>query len=429
MNSTQATRFEERSARFDPVLMGIVIALASVGVVMVASSSIAIADGAGLSPFYYLSRHLIFLGLGVIIAGVLMNTELKEVQKYSHLALILCFVLLLAVFIPGLGHKVNGAQRWLNLGISKFQAVEAVKLLFIVWLASFLVRFRDEIGHGWMTLLKPMGIVLALVAILLLQPDFGSSALILAVTVGMVWLGGARAQSLVLPGLGLVTMMGILAWVSPYRRARLLSFTNPWDDPFADGYQLSQALIAIGRGEFGGVGLGASVQKLFYLPEAHTDFIFSVIAEEFGFIGVIAVIALLAAFTFRALQLGLRAAQMNRYFSAFSAYGIGLWFGLQSIVSIGVNLGILPTKGLTLPMISSGGSSIMMSCAAIGFLLRVSYELDAAQKRVARRSEVEINPRGETMVAEISEQPVPYVPAVREQPRRARVEPSIGAVR
>lgn len=427
MSNVQATRYDELEGRFDPVLLGVAVALAAFGVVMVASSSIAVAEGAGLSPFHYLARHLIFLGLGVLGAGVLMNTELKDIQKHSHLLLALCVVMLLAVFIPGLGHRVNGAQRWIKLGISNFQVVEAVKLMFIIWLASFLVRFRDEIGHGWMTLFKPLGVVLVLVALLLLQPDFGSSALILSITLGMVWLGGARWQSLAIPATVMVPLFALVAVAEPYRVARLVSFTDPWKDPYADGYQLTQALIAIGRGEWSGVGLGASVQKLFYLPEAHTDFIFSVIAEELGFLGVITIITLLAVFTFRAMQLGLRAARMNRHFSAFSAFGIGLWFGLQSIVSIGVNLGILPTKGLTLPMISSGGSSIMMSCVAIGFLLRVSYELDAAQQRVARRGESEFNLRGETQVADRGEAPAPMLPPLRET--RRRIEPTLGGRR
>ncbi|KAA2284944.1 putative lipid II flippase FtsW [Arenimonas fontis] len=430
----QATRLEQIAGRYDPWLLGMALALAAVGVVMVGSSSVAVAEGLGVGPFHFLIRHLLFLALGVGLAAVLMRTELKRVERYGQWLLLGCFLLLLLVFLPGIGHTVNGAQRWINLGLSKFQAVEAVKLLLIVWLASYLVRHRDEIGHRWKALLKPLLMSGGIVACLLLQPDFGSAALILAITGGMVWLGGARIAHLALMGAITLPLLAAVAVAAPYRMARLKSFLNPWEDPFNDGFQLTQALIAIGRGEWFGVGLGASVQKLFYLPEAHTDFIFSVAAEELGFVGAAALILLFAGFAWRSFALGLRAVEKRRHFAGFCAFGVGLWIGLQAFVSIGVNLGILPTKGLTLPLISSGGSSVLMTCMAIGLLLRVSYELDRAERQVARlRGEGEVEAEAEEeldaacLPANLPATPESApMPAVGPRGSRHRVEPKWG---
>jgi len=429
--SHQATRLDAITGRYDPVLLLLTLALVSLGVVMVASSSIAIAEGLDVGPFHFLVRHVIFLGIGCGLAWALMRVELKLVEKYSHLLLALCFVMLLLVFLPGIGHTVNGAQRWLNLGVSKFQAVEAVKLMFIIWLASYLVRYRDEIAQQWMALIKPLAMAGIIVVLLLLQPDFGSAALLLAITGGMVWLGGARIRNLVIPALVALPLLAIVAIAEPYRVRRLTSFRDPWADPFNDGFQLTQALIAIGRGEWFGVGLGGSVQKLFYLPEAHTDFIFSVTAEELGFVGSFGIIALFAAFTWRAFDIGFRAVNMRRHFAGFCAFGVGLWVSLQSFVSIGVNLGLLPTKGLTLPLISSGGSSVLTTCLAIGLLLRVSYELDRAERQVARlRSGDGLPEPGEAALnaALPTHSPAALAPAMGPRGSRHRIEPKIGAV-
>ncbi|HEU0154276.1 MAG TPA: putative lipid II flippase FtsW [Arenimonas sp.] len=429
--SRQATRLDAITGRYDPVLLLLTLALVGLGVVMVASSSIAIAEGLSVGPFHFLIRHLVFLCVGGGLAWTLMRIELKIVEKYSHLLLALCFVMLLLVFLPGIGHTVNGAQRWLNLGVSKFQAVEAVKLMFIIWLASYLVRYRDEIAQQWMALIKPLAMAGIIVVLLLLQPDFGSAALLLAITGGMVWLGGARIRNLLIPALVALPLLAIVAIAEPYRVRRLTSFRDPWADPFNDGFQLTQALIAIGRGEWFGVGLGGSVQKLFYLPEAHTDFIFSVTAEELGFVGSFGIIALFAAFTWRAFDIGFRAVNMRRHFAGFCAFGVGLWVSLQSFVSIGVNLGLLPTKGLTLPLISSGGSSVLITCMAIGLLLRVSYELDRAERQVARlRSGDGLPEPGEpSLDATLPPQsPAALAPAVGPRGSRHRIEPKIGAV-
>ena len=380
----QATRLDAIPGRFDAWLMTCACALACLGVVMVGSSSISIGESQHLGPFYYLTRHIVFMVIGIGLAGWMMRTELKTVEQHSWWLLLACIVLLIAVFVPGIGRSVNGARRWLNLGVSNFQAVEAVKLLYIIWLASYLKRYSEEVAANWPAMLKPLGVAVALVGLLLMQPDFGSSSLLLAITAGMLVLGGVNMPRMFGPVLVGLPLLAVIAIAEPYRVRRLTSFMNPWADQFDSGYQLSNSLMAVGRGEWFGVGLGASVQKLSYLPEAHTDFIMAVIAEELGFVGVCVVIGLYAALVGRALWLGFKCVEMRRHFAGYCAFGVALWIGLQSFVSIGVNLGLLPTKGLTLPLISSGGSSVLMTCAAVGLLLRVSYELDRAQRQVAR---------------------------------------------
>lgn len=380
----QATRLDAIQGRFDPWLVGLAIAIAAFGVAMVGSSSIAIGEDLKVGPFYFLVRHVMFLALGIAMCVVVMRTELKTIERYDRLLLLACFGALLLVFIPGLGHTVNGARRWVNLGVSNFQVVEAVKVIYIVWLASYLVRFRDDVNATWIAMLKPIGVAVVLVCMLLLQPDFGSATMLLAVTAGMLVLGGGHLKRMMLPVLAMLPALIALAVLEPYRLRRITSFTNPWEDQLGAGYQLTNALMAIGRGELTGVGFGASIQKLNYLPEAHTDFIFAVIGEELGFIGVCLVIGLFTALVGRALWVGLKCVEMRRHFAGYIAFGVALMIGLQALVSMGVNLGLLPTKGLTLPLISSGGSSVMMTCVAIGLLLRVSYELDRAQRQVAR---------------------------------------------
>ena len=384
--STQARRIEETDGSFDLPIMIAAGALASFGVIMVASSSIAIADGAHLGPFYYVIRHLIFLALGIALGTIVARTELAWFERNAFPLLLLAVFLLLLVFVPGLGQRINGARRWIRLGFAGFQSVEAVKLMFIVYLASYLVRHREAVQSKLFGVVKPIGVAGVLIVLLLAQPDFGSSALIIAVTVGMVWLGGARMRNLFYLAIPVMPAIAWAAMTSDYRVKRLTSFLNPWEHPFDDGFQLTQALIAIGRGEWFGVGLGGSVQKLFYLPEANTDFILAVIGEEFGFIGIVLVLAVFALLVGRALTLGMRAVERGQRFAGYCAFGIGLCIGLQALVSVGVNMGVLPTKGLTLPLISSGGSSVMMSCVMVGFLLRVSYEVsraDAASMRHA----------------------------------------------
>jgi cell division protein FtsW len=432
-DARQATRLDAIQGRFDPWVMGAAIALAVLGVVMVGSSSIAIAEELHVGPFYFLARHVVFLSIGAVLCALVMRTELRNVEKYDRLMLLGCFVLLLLVFIPGLGHTVNGARRWINLGVSNFQVVELVKLMYIVWLASYLVRFRDEVNATWGAMIKPIVVAIVLMTMLLMQPDFGSVALILGVTAGMLVLGGVHLPRMAAPVVVGLPVLAIIAIAEPYRMRRITSFMDPFADPFNSGYQLANALMAVGRGEFFGVGLGGSIQKLNYLPEAHTDFILAVIAEELGFVGVCLVIGLYALLIGRALWIGLKCVEMRRHFAGYCAFGMALAIGLQSMVSIGMNLGLLPTKGFTLPLISSGGSSVLMTCVAVGLLLRVSYELDRAQRQVARL-------RGDAPTAEAAPDPAasatppaaaPVARAASAAPRgtsrlQPRVEPTFG---
>ncbi len=390
MSDAQATRRSELPGRYDRGLLLSALGLTGLGLVMVASSSIPVADNQHVGPFYYVTRHLVFLALGLGLAITAMRIELEKVERHSGVVLLAGFALLLAVFVPGVGMRINGALRWIHLGISGFQPVEAFKLLLILYLASYLVRHRESVQRNFFGVIKPIGVAGIGVALLLVQPDFGSAALIGATTVGLIWLGGARLRNLVFLGLPIMPVMAYAAMFAEYRLKRLTSFRDPFLDPFGDGYQLAQALIAVGRGEWLGVGLGGSVQKLFYLPEAHTDFILAVIGEELGLAGIVLVLALFAWFCGRGLLIGARAIQRGLYFQGYVAFGISLCIALQAIVSIGVNLGVLPTKGLTLPLISSGGSSVMMTCAMIGVLLRVSYELAREEAQNAETTQARV---------------------------------------
>jgi len=377
-DTTQAKRRQGPRGSFDLWLLVALIGLVSVGVVMVTSSSIAVADSQHMGPFYFLKRHLVFLGLGMFAAGVAMRTELKFLEKRAFPLLALAFLLLLAVFVPHLGMRINGARRWLNLLVTTFQPVEAVKLIIVVYIASYLVRHRESVETRFLGLLKPIMVAGAVVILLLLQPDFGSATLVIAVSIAMVWLGGARPIFLFIMGLPLMPLLYIAATGESYRMKRLTTFMDPWKDPFNDGFQLTQSLMAIGRGEWTGVGLGSSVLKLSYLPEAHTDFIFAVIGEELGLAGVVLVMGLFGLAVGRGLYLGLKGVEVGQRFAGYVAFGISLMLAMQAIVSVGVNLGALPTKGLTLPLISYGGSSMVLTCAMAGVLLRATFEINRA---------------------------------------------------
>lgn len=380
----QATRIEAIDGRYDRWLLGSVLGLVVLGLVMVTSASMAVAEALGVGEFHFVQRHLLALLLGGVLALVAMRIELKHVERHHLLALVACFILLLLVFVPGLGVQVNGARRWISLLLLNFQVVEAVKLLMVVWLASYLARRRDEVAASLRSMVKPLALVGIMVLLLLAQPDFGSAALLLATAGCMLFLGGASWRKLALIAVPVAILFVLIAVFEPYRLARITSFREPFQDPFGDGYQLVQALIAIGRGEWFGVGLGASVQKLQAFPEVHTDFIFAILSEELGFAGVLFTLALFTVLVGRTFSIGLRCLLLRRQFAGLLALGIGLWIGVQAAVSIGVNLGLLPTKGLTLPFISYGGSSLMMVCAAMGLLLRVSWELDRAERQVQR---------------------------------------------
>jgi cell division protein FtsW len=354
--------------------------LLALGLVMVGSASIAIAEGQHVPVYFYLLRHAAFVALGFGLALSFRIVPIDFLERVSRPMMLLSTLLLLLVFIPGIGATVNGSTRWLRLGVVNFQAVEAVKLMAIIYVSGYLARKAGLAHTRFFDTLKPLIFAGALSVILLVQPDMGSATIITAIIAGMIWLAGAAWRHLVVLGMLTLPAFGFAA-MEPYRLRRIVSFMDPWADPFNSGFQLTQALIAVGRGEIFGVGLGASIQKLFYLPEAHTDFIFAVLAEEFGLMGVVFVLGLFTLLITRIMIIGVMAHRAGRAFAGFLAYGVGLWLGLQAVVSIGVNLGVLPTKGLTLPLISSGGSSILMTMLAIGMVLRIKWELDRDRAR------------------------------------------------
>jgi len=364
-----------RAVKVDAWLLVPVLLLVASGLVMVGSSSIAIAESHGVSTYYYLLRHFIYILFGLMLASTFRSIPIDFLERVSRPLMWLSALLLLLVFIPGIGRTVNGSARWITLGFANFQVVEAVKIMVIIYMAGYLVRKADMVRIRFFDTLKPLALAVMLTGILLMQPDMGSAAVITAIVGGMVWLAGAAWRHILVLGMAALPVFGFAA-MEPYRLRRIVSFMNPWEDPFDSGFQLTQALIAVGRGEVMGVGLGASIQKLFYLPEAHTDFIFAVLAEELGLLGVIFILALFMLLVSRIMIIGLMAHRMERPFAGNVAYGIGLWIGLQALVSMGVNLGVLPTKGLTLPLISSGGSSVLMTFLALGIVFRIRYELD-----------------------------------------------------
>lgn len=370
----------------DPWLFGAALTLMLLGLVMVGSASASIAERQSGHPFYYLIRQMTFVTVGVIAALAMARIRLVYWEKAGGTLLLVGMLLLALVLLPGIGREINGSQRWISLGLFNLQASEPVKLFVVVYMAGYLVRHGTEVRTSIFGFLKPM-LILALVAVLLLiEPDFGATVVMGATVLGMLFLGGARLWPFAVL-LALVVAAGVaLIFSSPYRLERLTGFMNPWADPFDTGFQLTQALIAFGRGEWLGVGLGASVQKLFYLPEAHTDFLFAVLAEELGLLGSLAVIALFALVVARAYVIGRAAEKNGGFFAAYLAYGLGLWIGLQALINIGVNMGVLPTKGLTLPLMSYGGSSIVVMCIAVALLLRIAHETrrdSATEVRVA----------------------------------------------
>ncbi len=358
----------------DPWLAVALLSLLGIGAVMVASSSIAVAENATNDAFYYFKRHLLFIGLGTVISVLVMNISSAWMSRLSRPVLILGVLALLLVLIPGIGVEVNGSRRWINLGVSRFQVVEAVKLALIMSLATYIVKHKKSIQYSMLGVLKPLLMVVLIAALLLIQPDFGSAVLLLIITLVMIYIAGARYRDLSVISLLAGSAMMVIAWAEPYRVKRLVNFVDPWQDPFNAGFQLVQALIAVGRGEWTGVGIGSSIQKLFYLPEAHTDFIFAVYAEELGFIGVLLLIALFLVLIYRIFKVARNAFDQGNDFAGFMCTGIAVWMALQAFLSMGVNLGLLPTKGLTLPFISSGGSAIMMNIVAIAVVFRISYE-------------------------------------------------------
>jgi cell division protein FtsW len=333
-------------------------------------------------PFYFLIRQGAFALLGLLAAGLVFQIPMTRWRRMGPMLLVAAMGLLVLVLIPGIGKEVNGSMRWIGLGPINIQASELAKLFTLIYVASYLKRHSTELqtadfGTSALALLRPMAVLAVLAVLLLLEPDFGSVVVLMATAMGMVFLAGVNLWQFGTLVFGTSAVMTVLLWSSPYRRARLVSFLDPWADPFASGFQLTQSLIAIGRGEWFGVGLGESVQKLFYLPEAYTDFLFAVLAEELGLAGILTIVALFMTLVWRAFHIGQRAERVGMKFSASLAYGIGLWFGIQSLFNMGVNMGVLPTKGLTLPLMSYGGSSLVVMCMALALLLRIDVETRA----------------------------------------------------
>jgi cell division protein FtsW len=351
-----------------------VVALSLFGLVMVSSASITFADRVIGNPFYYAIRQAVYIACGVSVGLLVFRVRLVDLERLGVTLLLSAFAMLLLVLVPGVGVEVNGASRWVNAGLFRMQVSEPAKLCFIIYLASYLARHGDEVRTHISGFLKPLGLLAIAAVLLLLEPDFGATVVLAAIVMGMIFMAGVKLlQFGGMLGLGGLLLAG-MAISSPYRMMRLTTFMDPWADPFNSGFQLTQSLIAIGRGEWLGVGLGASIQKLFYLPEAHTDFVFAVLAEELGLLGVCSIILLYAVLVWRAFVIASQATRAENLFASYLAYGIGIWFGLQSFINIGVNMGMLPTKGLTLPLMSYGGSSMVVMCAAIALLLRIDYE-------------------------------------------------------
>jgi cell division protein FtsW len=378
----------------DPVLSLTGVALLSLGLVMVGSASISVADRNLSSPFYYLERQGLFMLVGIAAALLVYRVRLVHWEKSGMALLGFSLFLLLLVLIPGIGKAVNGSTRWLPLGVFNLQVSEAVKLFLIVYVAGYLVRHGDEVRRSIWGFIKPMVMVGFAGLLLLLEPDFGATVVIIGAVLGMMFLGGVRFKQFV----SFLLLFGVAALLlvvtSPYRMQRLTSFMNPWADPFDSGFQLTQSLIAIGTGGWFGNGLGGSVQKLFYLPESHTDFLFAVMSEELGFAGVCVVIGLYGLLFWRTTQIGRQAEKSGNRFAAYVAYGIGIWLASQALINMGVNMGLLPTKGLTLPLMSYGGSSLIVCCMAIGLLLRIHLECAVPAKQAVVRGRQGVSAHG-----------------------------------
>ncbi len=378
-----SNRMRYTTPSYDQALLWVTLLLLGLGLVMVYSSSIALAEAdraTGHQSTYYLIRHSIYLLISLSAAAITFQIPTQMWQKMAPYLFLVGIVLLILVLIPGIGREVNGSRRWIPLVFVTVQPSEFVKLLVAIYVADYTLR-KAAVMDSFTKSFVPMLIVMFIVGgLLLAEPDFGAFAVIATITISILWLGGINGR--IFAGMMAMLVVGfvLLIWSSPYRLQRIIGFMDPWADPYGKGYQLSHALIAFGRGEWFGVGLGASVEKLLYLPEAHTDFLLAVIAEELGFVGVLTVVGLFTFLVIRAFAIGKEAINNERYFSALLAQGIGVWIGVQAIINMGVNMGILPTKGLTLPLLSFGGSGILANCIALAVLMRIDYENRRIQK-------------------------------------------------
>ena len=359
---------------YDKWLVAAVIGLLIMGLMMVASSSVMVSTKFYHQPFHFLIRQVCYLLVGLSIGVVILRVDSSVWEKISVPLLLVCLALLVVVLIPGIGRVVNGSRRWVAIGPIGIQVSELAKMTMIVYLSGYLVRQQARVSQSILGFITPMAVLGVIAFLLLLEPDFGATVVITGTVMAMLFLAGGKLRYYI----GLVLLVGValafLAISSPYRMARLTAFLNPWADQFNSGYQLTQSLIAFGRGGLFGLGLGDGVQKLFYLPEAHTDFLFAVLAEELGLMGVLLILILYSILVWRGLTVGYHAFLQNRLFAGFMAYGMTFWLGLQAAINMGVNSGILPTKGLTLPLLSYGGASLVVNCMVIALLLRIDHE-------------------------------------------------------
>jgi cell division-specific peptidoglycan biosynthesis regulator FtsW len=373
----------DRTLLYDRMLLWLALALMAISLVMVTSASFPVAERLTGNPFHFMIRHGIYVGLGVALMLTVIQVPIQWWSSgSSSLLLISMGMLIMVLFI---GHEVNGAKRWIKLGPLTLQVAEVAKLFFVIYMSSYLTRRVGEVQENLKGFLKPLLVLFLFAGLLLLQPDFGSLVVMSCIAVGMLFLAGARLWQFFGVMIAFAAAIVLLIVKEPYRMRRVVSFLDPWEDPFGSGYQLTQSLMAFGRGDWFGQGLGNSIQKLQYLPEAHTDFIMAVVGEELGFFGIVLILVLSFALVIRTMQLGRKALHAGHKYGGFVAYGIGIWFAFQAMVNIGAAAGILPTKGLTLPLISYGGTSLLISCVAIGILLRVDYEVRVSQIKVAPR--------------------------------------------
>ncbi|MEM7764476.1 MAG: putative lipid II flippase FtsW [Pseudomonadota bacterium] len=369
----------------DVPLILMVALLLGLGLVMLTSASVSLGEARFDNPFFHLRRQLQALCVGLLAGAALLAIPTSAWQRTSYLLLLFALALLVLVVIPGVGHTVNGATRWISLAGINFQVSEPARVALILYVAGYAVRQEQSLRNEFVGLLRPMVVLSIAAALLLLEPDFGAATVLLATNLALLFIAGARLRDFLVFGAVGIVAFGVLAITSEYRLKRLLAFMNPWQDPYDSGFQLTQSLIAIGRGEWFGVGLGGSVQKLFYLPEAHTDFVFAVFAEEFGLLGSVLFIGLVLMLVLRILRIAREAAALSLWFQSYVATGIGIWLGLQSFINIGVNTGMLPTKGLTLPLVSYGRSSIIVVIASLCLVLRIHHEIVVAQQKVTAR--------------------------------------------
>lgn len=367
----------------DPFILAPALMLLAMGLLMVVSSSMVVSENSFHVPFHFVSHQLIYLTFGLMVGLICLRVNIETWHATSAYWLLLSIVLLIVVLIPGVGHHVNGSVRWIGFGPASLQVSEVAKFSVILYLSGYLVRREDEVRSQVTGFLKPMALLGFIAILLLLEPDFGATAVIMCTALGLMFLAGVRFWQFLMLFSAVALALAGLIFAAPYRMARLTTFLHPWANQYDSGYQLTQSLIAFGRGGVFGVGLGNSIQKLFYLPEAHTDFLFAVLAEELGLLGGLAIIALFVILVGRAMQIGYRAYQQEQFVNSYLASGFGLWLGLQAVINIGVNTGILPTKGLTLPLMSYGGSSMVINCVVVAILLRISSETN--QDKIIRR--------------------------------------------